>query len=97
MQKEQVKISLLKEEPPLLINGEPVPSPSGEWFETFKPATEETIARVAKATRENVDKAVEAARFALEESKWAKWRASRRGQILYRVAAITKPLNPVGV
>lgn len=84
------KIALLKEEYHLLINGEKVPSSSGEWFEAFNPATGEVIARVAKATRDDVDKAVEAARHALEQGKWAKWPASRRGQILNRIAQIMR-------
>ncbi|MFC4075880.1 aldehyde dehydrogenase family protein [Salinithrix halophila] len=90
MLKEDVKVALLKEKVPLLINGEYVESGSGEWFDTFNPATGETISRVAKGNREDVDKAVAAARSALEKSKWAKWPASRRGQILNRVAAIMR-------
>jgi aldehyde dehydrogenase (NAD+)/betaine-aldehyde dehydrogenase len=84
------KPALLKEEYHLLINGEHVPSSSGEYFDTYDPATGEVIARVAKATREDVDKAVSAAREALENSKWARWPASRRGQILNKVAAIMR-------
>jgi acyl-CoA reductase-like NAD-dependent aldehyde dehydrogenase len=84
------KIALLQDEYHLLINGEKVPSSSGEWFETFNPATGEVIARVAKASRADVDKAVEAARQALEQGKWAKWPASRRGQILNRIAQIMR-------
>ncbi|BCU80975.1 betaine-aldehyde dehydrogenase [Polycladomyces abyssicola] len=84
------KIALLQDEYHLLINGEKVPSSSGEWFETFNPATGEVIARVAKASRADVDKAVEAAHQALEKGKWAKWPASRRGQILNRIAQIMR-------
>ncbi|SFI84840.1 aldehyde dehydrogenase family protein [Thermoflavimicrobium dichotomicum] len=84
------KGSLLKEQYELLINGEHVPSSSGEYFDTYNPATEEAIARVAKATREDVDRAVSAARNALENSKWARWPASRRGQILNRIALIMR-------
>jgi acyl-CoA reductase-like NAD-dependent aldehyde dehydrogenase len=78
------------EEYPLFIHGERVPGSGGEWFETFNPATGETIAKVAAASREDVDRAVEAARTALEKSKWAKWPASRRGQILNRMAALMR-------
>ncbi|QKI81514.1 aldehyde dehydrogenase family protein [Kroppenstedtia eburnea] len=90
MLKEEIKIRLLKEEYRLLIDGEQVEASSKEWFDTYNPATGEMIARVARGTREDVDRAVAAARHALEKSKWAKWPASRRGQILNRVAAIMR-------
>lgn len=88
MQKEQT--TLLKEKYQLLIGGERVDSSSGEMFDTYNPATGEMIAQVAKARREDVDKAVAAARDALENGKWARWPASRRGQILNRIAAIMR-------
>ncbi len=90
MLKEEKKIRLLKEEYRLLIDGEQVEASSKGWFDTYNPATGEVIARVAKGTREDVDRAVAAARHALEKSKWAKWPVSRRGQILNRVAAIMR-------
>ncbi|MFD1408751.1 aldehyde dehydrogenase family protein [Kroppenstedtia eburnea] len=90
MLKEEIKIRLLKEEYRLLIDGEQVEASSKGWFDTYNPATGEVIARVARGTREDVDRAVAAARHALEKSKWAKWPASRRGQILNRVAAIMR-------
>src|SRR5690606_41238805 len=84
------KPALLKQEYHLLINGEQVPGSSGEYFDTYDPSTGEVIARVAKATREDVDKAVSAAREALVNSKWARWPAARRGQLLNKVAAIMR-------
>ena len=84
------RVALLKEKYQLLINGKYVDGSSGEWFDTYNPATGEAIARVAKATREDVDRAVAAARDALENGKWAKWSAARRGQILHRVADIMR-------
>lgn len=74
----------------LLINGERVESTSGEWFETFDPATGKVIARVAKATREDVDRAVTAARQAFATGKWPRWPAARRAQVLNRVAGLLR-------
>jgi aldehyde dehydrogenase (NAD+)/betaine-aldehyde dehydrogenase len=84
------KFALLKEKYDLLINGEHVPSTSGEYFPVYNPATGEKIAEVAKATREDVDRAVASAREALENGKWARWPASRRGQILNKIAQIMR-------
>ncbi|SMO92272.1 aldehyde dehydrogenase family protein [Melghirimyces algeriensis] len=90
MLKEQMDIALLKEEYHLLINGEYVKGSTNEWFDTYNPATGEPISQVAKATKADVDRAVAAAREALEKSKWAKWPAARRGQILHRVASLMR-------
>jgi acyl-CoA reductase-like NAD-dependent aldehyde dehydrogenase len=84
------KMTLLKSEYRLLINGEKIVSSNDEWFETFNPATGEAIAKVAKATRADVDKAVEAARNALENGKWSRFSASKRAQVLNRIAAIIR-------
>ncbi|KPC69280.1 aldehyde dehydrogenase family protein [Laceyella sacchari] len=84
------KVALLKEKYDLLINGEAVPGSSGETFTVYNPATGEAITEVAKATRADVDRAVEAARAALTQGKWARWPASRRGQILNKIASIMR-------
>jgi acyl-CoA reductase-like NAD-dependent aldehyde dehydrogenase len=84
------KVALLKDEYKLLINGEHVDSLSGETFNTYNPATGEILTQVAKATRQDVDKAVEAAQKALDEGKWARWPAVRRGQVLNRIASIMR-------
>ncbi|MGH9172935.1 MAG: aldehyde dehydrogenase family protein, partial [Vicinamibacterales bacterium] len=46
----------------LLIDGKSVDAANGETFETVSPATNQPIATVAKAGREDVDLAVAAAR-----------------------------------
>ena len=70
----------------LLINNEWVPSESGKTFPTYNPATGEEIAQVAEADAADVDKAVKAARFALERGPWRKTSASERGRLLNRLA-----------
>ncbi len=69
-----------------LINGEWVDSVSGETFDTINPATEETIAKVAKGGPEDVDAAVKAAAEAYKE--WRLLPAPRRGEMLFKVAEI---------
>ncbi len=73
----------------LIINGEHVESSNGTWFDTYNPATGEVIAKVAKATREDVDKAVAAARKALD-GKWGRFSAARRSQLLNKIAGLMR-------
>jgi aldehyde dehydrogenase (NAD+) len=58
----------------------------GGWFETFNPATGEAIAKVASGTAADIDKAVRAARRALESGPWSTMDAADRGRLLYRLA-----------
>ncbi|AUI36698.1 hypothetical protein CWI35_09375 [[Bacillus] caldolyticus] len=46
---------------PLFIDGQWQPATSGETFHVYNPATGEVVATVAKATADDVDRAVKAA------------------------------------
>ncbi|WP_018131988.1 aldehyde dehydrogenase family protein [Effusibacillus pohliae] len=81
---------MLKESYQLLINGQHCDSNTGETFVTYNPATGEPLAKIASASKEDVDRAVAAARAALETGKWSRYPASRRGQILNRIAQIMR-------
>ena len=70
----------------LLINNEWVKSVSGRHFETINPATGEVICDVAEADAQDVDKAVQAARAAFTTGVWRKISATRRGELLYKLA-----------
>jgi aldehyde dehydrogenase (NAD+) len=70
----------------LLINNLWVDSESGKTFPTFNPANGEEIARVAEAGTGDVDKAVAAARIALERGPWRTAAASQRGRLINRLA-----------
>jgi aldehyde dehydrogenase (NAD+) len=73
----------------LLIGGEWVEAASGRRFETVNPSTGEVISSVAEAGPEDVDRAVRAARAALEPgSDWERMSARDRGKILIRVAQL---------
>lgn len=69
-----------------LINGQWVDSNSGETFATYNPATEEKIADVVQCDASDVDRAVKAARAALENGPWGKMDARDRGMLLFRLA-----------
>src|SRR5438093_2526193 len=68
------------------IDGRWVAASTGETFENIDPATGELIANVAKSGAADVDRAVEAARRALES--WRLYPAPKRGEILYRAGEI---------
>jgi aldehyde dehydrogenase (NAD+) len=70
----------------LFIDGRFEAAVSGKRFATVNPATGETIAEVAEAAREDLDRAVAAARKAFESGPWAAMKPRQRGQVLKRAA-----------
>ena len=70
----------------LLIDGERVPSASGRTFQTLDPATAQPITSVAHGDAEDVDRAVAAARRALEEGPWRKASAAARARLINQLA-----------
>jgi aldehyde dehydrogenase (NAD+) len=70
----------------LLINGKWVDPADGRSFDAINPATGEPIAQVAEGTAADVDKAVKAARTALESGPWSRMDAAERGRLLYKLA-----------
>jgi phenylacetaldehyde dehydrogenase len=70
----------------LLIDGDWVAAVSGATFETINPATEERLAEVAHGRKEDVDRAVAAARKAFEyDSPWRRMKPSARGKLIWRI------------
>jgi aldehyde dehydrogenase (NAD+) len=70
----------------LFINGEWVAASDGGTFDTYNPSTGETIAKVAHATKDDVDRAVKSARKALEKGPWGKLDACDRGKLMFKLA-----------
>lgn len=68
----------------LFINGQWEDAASGRRFPTINPATAEPIAQVAEGDAADIDRAVQAARHALEDS-WGKMSASERGRIIHKI------------
>ena len=68
------------------IDGRWVDATDRGTFENINPATGELIANVAKSTVADVDRAVDAARRALDG--WRLYPAPKRGEILYRAGEI---------
>jgi aldehyde dehydrogenase (NAD+) len=70
----------------LLINNEWVDPADGKSFETYNPATGEVIGKVAEAGAKDVDRAVKAARKALETGPWGRMDAADRGKLMFKLA-----------
>src|SRR5215204_4730277 len=71
-----------------LINGKWVPATSGKTFEVFNPANSAVIARVPDSDREDIHRAVAAARRAFENGPWSRMTPSERGKLVWRIGDI---------
>ncbi len=71
----------------LLIDGQHVPALSGETFASISPSTGETVAEFALAGAPDVDRAVKAARAALE-GPWSRFKPAERQAVLLRLAEL---------
>ena len=77
----------LKDRYDLFIDGKFAKPAKGKYFKTINPANEQTIAEVADASKEDVDRAVKAARKAYN-NVWSKMPAKERGKYIYRIARL---------
>ncbi len=70
----------------------------GQWvdgskkFDTVNPATGEVLTEIAEASRDDVDRAVQAARRAFDDrgGAWRKMSASERGKLIWRLADLVE-------
>jgi acyl-CoA reductase-like NAD-dependent aldehyde dehydrogenase len=74
----------------MIIGGDDLPAADGQTFETVSPTTNEPIAVVPKASAEDVDRAVKAARKAFDEGPWSRFTPLERSRALNRVAGILR-------
>ncbi|WP_277051963.1 aldehyde dehydrogenase family protein [Zestomonas thermotolerans] len=70
----------------MLIGDQWLESSSGETLDIRNPATGEILGQVPAATAEDVDRAVQAARQAFEDSAWSRMRPRDRQNLLWRLA-----------
>ena len=70
----------------MLINGKWVESASGKTFPTYDPSTGEVLAKVAEGDREDIDRAVKAARAAFDSGPWRRLTSSERGRVIWKLA-----------
>jgi len=83
----------------LYIDGEFCDASDGGTLESINPATGEVWTSAASATEADVDRAVTAAHRALREGPWSEMTATKRGQMLYklaeRIAAVSEMLGEI--
>jgi aldehyde dehydrogenase (NAD+) len=70
----------------LFIDGQFIPAADGETFESVNPYTGETVARVPRGKKADIDKAVSAARRAFEDGPWPRMSGQERSRILKGIA-----------
>jgi phenylacetaldehyde dehydrogenase len=70
----------------MLINGKWVDAASGKTFKTYNPATGEVLSNIAEGDKEDINRAVQAARAAFETGPWSKISPSERGRMIWRLA-----------
>ena len=69
----------------ILIDGKWENAASGKTFPTYNPATGEVLAEVAEGDREDVERAVKAARKAFT-GPWSRMTSSERGRVIWKLA-----------
>ena len=70
----------------LLIDGKRVDAANGETFEVLDPSDNTVLTRVPKGEKEDIDRAVKAARNAFENGPWRKVTVSERGKMIWKLA-----------
>ncbi|MBY6186745.1 aldehyde dehydrogenase [Marinobacter hydrocarbonoclasticus] len=70
------------------IDGQFVDAASGDTFDTINPATGEVLARIASCDKTDADRAVESARAAFEDRRWAGQSPAQRKTVLLRFAEL---------
>src|SRR5687768_13380272 len=74
----------------LIINGSRLNASDGGTFEVYDPSSGDVLATVAKATKADVDRAVQAARAARESKAWRGLAPAERGRIMLRIAQMLR-------
>lgn len=70
----------------MLINGQWVEAATGKTFPVYNPATGQVMAHVAEGEKEDIERAVQAARKAFDSGPWHTTTPSMRGRLLNTLA-----------
>jgi len=74
----------------MYINGEWVKAESEEYFNVYNPSTGEVLTKAPKAGREDVKKAVDAAREAFDKGPWPRMTPAERSKIIWKIADLVE-------
>jgi phenylacetaldehyde dehydrogenase len=69
----------------ILINGKWAAAASGKTFPTYNPATGEVLSNVAEGDKEDIHRAVAAARTAFDSGPWSRMTPSERGRLIWKI------------
>lgn len=69
----------------LFIGGRWMPAASGNTFAVVDPATGREVCQVAEGDKEDIDRAVKAARCAFESGPWPTMTPAERGKLIWRI------------
>src|SRR4030095_6704276 len=70
----------------LMIDGRKAAASDSGTFDVYDPSSGDVLATVAKATKADVDRAVQSAQAALESKAWGGAAPAERGRIMIRIA-----------
>lgn len=70
----------------MLIDGKWVDAASGKTFPVYNPATGEVLTQVAEGDKEDIERAVKAARKAFDSAAWREMPPSERGRLIWKLA-----------
>src|SRR5215472_16940951 len=71
---------------PMMIEGKWTMAASGKTFPTYNPATGDVLAQIAEGDKEDINRAVKAARKAFDSGPWRKLTPSERGRLIWKLA-----------
>ncbi|NSL50589.1 5-carboxymethyl-2-hydroxymuconate semialdehyde dehydrogenase [Calidifontibacillus erzurumensis] len=77
----------------LFINGEFVDAESGATFENINPFTNTVINHIAEGRKEDMNKAIAAAKEAFENGPWSKMKLKERVKYIYKIADLIDEAN----
>jgi phenylacetaldehyde dehydrogenase len=78
--------SFINRKQKLLINGKWVEAASGKTFASYNPATGDVLATIAEGDREDINRAVAAARAAFETGPWSTMPPAGRAKLIWKLA-----------
>lgn len=81
---------VIRKEYQMIIDGSRTSSSDSAVATIYNPATNEVIATVPKATKEDAEKAIKAARKSFDQGKWRHFTVNKRSRVIHKIAQIMR-------